>query len=328
MLILLVAVFAAKLTGQDTKQQQRQMLAFIPPDPSAPVPGELLRKLPVQITLSCKVNGNLQDFVGTGFLVGIDVPPVEKGMSFLYLVTNRHVAECWDERNHPQDVVSSGIRVNKRDSTAVTLPLSTNGNANWYFADDDSVDLAVTTLFVTADQNLDAMKIGFESFATRDSFRQHRIGEGSTIMITGYFVQFPGERRFQPILRQGTLSMIPDEPMKTTTGKLGTVYLADVHILGGNSGSPVIAIPQDDITHMGDHWFIGLVSGYYLERAGSRMEIATTVYGETAANSGVAIIVPADEVKKLIEGNPVLKRFRDAYLLTLPKENPPPSKIP
>src|ERR1017187_8378732 len=71
---------------------------------------------------------------------------------------------------------------------------------------------------------LDYLMIGFDTFAGRDSFRQHRIGEGSTVMVTGYFVQFPGERRFQPILRQGVLSMIPDEPMKTTTGKLGTVY--------------------------------------------------------------------------------------------------------
>jgi hypothetical protein len=34
--------------------------------------------------------------------------------------------------------------------------------------------------------------------------------------------------------------MIPDEPMMTTTGKLGSLYLGDVHIFGGNSGSPVL----------------------------------------------------------------------------------------
>ena len=111
--------------------------------------------------------------------------------------------------------------------------------------------------------------------------------------------------------------MVPDEPMKTTTGKIGTVYLADVHVFGGNSGSPVFAKPQDDMIHMGDTWLIGVVSGYYFEKADSKMEIAVTVKGETAANSGVAMIVPADEVKKLTENNPVLKSYRDAYLSTL-----------
>jgi hypothetical protein len=47
------------------------------------------------------------------------------------------------------------------------------------------------------------------------------------------------------------------------------------------------------------------------------MEIAVTVKGETEANSGIAMIVPAGEVKKLIENNPVLKGYRDAYLSTL-----------
>jgi hypothetical protein len=55
---------------------------------------------------------------------------------------------------------------------------------------------------------MDHLAVPFAEIATRDSLRQHRIGEGSTIVVTGYFVQFPGERKFQPILRQGILSML------------------------------------------------------------------------------------------------------------------------
>jgi hypothetical protein len=40
------------------------------------------------------------------------------------------------------------------------------------------------------------------------------------------------------------------------------------------------------------------------------------------------MIVPADEVKKLIENNPTLKAYRDAYLSTLPKESPAPPQGP
>jgi hypothetical protein len=79
---------------------------------------------------------------------------------------------------------------------------------------------------------------------------------------------------------------------------------------------------------MGDNWLIGVVSGYYFEKADSTMEIAVTVKGETAANSGVAMIVPADELKKLIENNSVLKGFRDAYLSTLKNVSPPAPHTP
>lgn len=317
------------LSGQNQKTGGG-VLTYTPPDPTSPVPGELARKLPLHIALSCKGDGQAapQPFAGTGFLVRIDVPPAGKDLAFYYLVTNRHVAECWDEKNHPQQVMSIGLRMNTQDGPAVTLPLNSNGNANWLYPDDDSTDLAVTTFQPPFNFKPDFRVLGFDNFALRGSLRQHRIGEGSTVVITGYFLQFPGDRSFQPILRQGTLSMIPDEAMTTTTGKLGTVYLADVHIFGANSGSPVLAVPQDDPVHAGERWFIGVVSGYYFEKADASMEIATTVKGEAAANSGVAIIVPADEVEKLIENNPTLKGYRDAYRSTLQKESPPAPHAP
>lgn len=327
-LTLLLALISTGLFGQDTKRQPH-LLSFTAPDPSSPVPGETLRKVSVQLELVCKIDGLPQSFTATGFLVGIEVP--EQHGSFTYLVTNRHVAECWDERNHPQEIVSTNVRLNIKDAGAVTLPLNGldgSGKPSWFFPSDDSVDLAVTPVKPFNNLQPDLMFIGFDSLAVRDSFRQHRIGEGSTVMVTGTFVQFPGEHKFQPILRQGILSMVPDEPMTTTTGKPGTVYLADVHVFGGNSGSPVFAKPQDDMTHMGDNWLIGVVSGYYFEKADSKMEIAVTVKGETAANSGVAMIVPADEIKKLIENNPVLKGYRDAYLSTLKNVSPPAPHTP
>ena len=265
------------------------------------------------ITLSCQVGNGAES--GTGFFVAIPVPPRQQ--SFVYLVTNRHVAECWDPEHHAHPVTSIRVLANTTNGSVTTALENTNGNAPWVFPEDGSVDLAVTPVALPPD--LDVLSIPFDMFAIRNSFRQHRLGEGSKVVVTGLFVQFPGDHKFQPILRQGTLSMIPDEPIKTTTGELGTLYLADVHVFGGNSGSPVMAEAQDDLYQMGKRWFIGVVSGYYFEGAESKMEIATTVKGATNANSGVAMIVPADEVKKLIENNPVLKASRDNYFKALPK---------
>ena len=37
--------------------------------------------------------------------------------------------------------------------------------------------------------------------------------------------------------------MLPDGPMTTTLCGSGNVYLADVHVIPGNSGSPIFIIP-------------------------------------------------------------------------------------
>jgi hypothetical protein len=75
--------------------------------------------------------------------------------------------------------------------------------------------------------------------ATRDFLTANYIGEGSKIIFAGFFYQLPDTHRLQPVIREGILSMMPDEPIKTTTGKPATLYLGDIHSFGGNSGSPV-----------------------------------------------------------------------------------------
>jgi hypothetical protein len=98
--------------------------------------------------------------------------------------------------------------------------------------------------------------------------------------------------------------------LETTTGKPGTVYLADVHIFGGNSGSPVMV--TDSWLAMGGYHLLGVVSGYYYEDEDFNLEIATTVKGIGRANSGVAMIVPSDYLKALLE-DPLLKAARETY---------------
>jgi hypothetical protein len=105
--------------------------------------------------------------------------------------------------------------------------------------------------------------------------------------------------------------MVPDEPMMTTTGKPGTVYLCDAHIFGGNSGSPVMV--ASSWLGVGGYHLLGVVSGYYYEDENFNLEIATTVKGTGRANSGVAMVVPADDLKALLDA-PEQKGSREAYI--------------
>ena len=289
--------------------QAQEVLIRKKPDPSVPSFGVILKRSVVYIELQCK-GGNLLisrvvSIAGTGFLVAYTDPRLPKGTFFEYLVTNRHVAECWDQDNHPRSVQSLIVRANAKDGSSRNLPAYPGA---WHVPVDDSVDLAVMS--VTLPDDLLANAISVDDFATKDFMSSNQIAEGSPIILSGYFYQFSGERRFQSIVRQGILSMVPDEPMKTTTGKPGTVYLGDVHIFGGNSGSPVMV--ATDWIGVGGYHFLGVVSGYYYEDQDFNLEIATTVKGTAHANSGVAMIVPADLLKALLDG-PELKGAREAY---------------
>jgi hypothetical protein len=231
-----------------------------------------------------------------------------KDSAFDYLVTNRHMIECWDDQQHPRDVTSLVIRVNTKDGSSRKLSGSPR---DWYFPNDESVDLAVMP--VTLPDDLDFAGITSDIFATKEFMRNEQIAEGSPIILSGYFYQFPGERRFQAIVRQGILSMVPDEPIKTTAGKLGIVYLGDVHIFGGNSGSPVM-VAAGPVNIDGYH-LLGIVSGYYSEDEKFNLEVATTLTATVHANSGVAMIVPVDFLKTLLD-RPELKAKREDYILS------------
>src|SRR6185437_14997694 len=139
--------------------------------------------------------------------------------------------------------------------------------------------------------------------------------EGSPIILAGCFVQLEGVHRFEPIVRQGILSMIPDEPVMTTARKLGKVYLGDIHIFGGNSGSPVMV--TDGPLIMSGYHLLGIVSGYYYETEDFKLEIAAVVQGSAQANSGVAMIVPVDLLKDLLD-NPKFADMRNVYFSSPP----------
>ena len=280
------------------------------PDPSVPPAGVQLKRAVMDVELQCKQGDSLAQVTGTVFMVGYADPRLPKGAVFGYLVTNRHVAECWDKQNRPRKVQTLKIRVNAKDGSSRRLD---ENPAHWIFPADESIDLAAMP--VTLPDDLLVTYIPVDNFATKDFMSSNGIAEGSPILLSGYFYQFPGDRRLQAIVRQGILSMVPDEPMKTTTGKPGAVYLCDVHIFGGNSGSPVM-VANNWLGTSGYH-LLGVVSGYYYEDENFNLEIATTVKGNALANSGVAMIVPADLLKALLD-TPVLKWVREAHFWQAP----------
>jgi hypothetical protein len=277
------------------------------------------RKTVAFIRMLCTKDGRAIDARGTGFWVNYPDERLGKDKAFVYLVTNRHVAECWEERQ-PMDVQNIWLRLNMRDGSSQEKLLAPIGNATWIFPADDSVDLAVLPLAPDQSQ-VDYLSIPISAFLEDDG-----IEEGDKIMFTGYFSQFEGVRRAEPILREGIIAMLPDEDMPTTTGKPGKLYLGDVHIFNGNSGSPVFVdlggLHGNALILGNSLRMLGVVSGMYYEDTDLTLHVTTAVKGIAHGNSGIATIVPVKCLKDLLE-HPLVKGLRDAQVAQVEHERKP-----
>lgn len=253
---------------------------------------------------------------GTCFFVFYEDKRIGENGGFMYLVTNRHVASPGIEDGNAYPVQGVDLRLNLRNSDQgseeASIPIG--AQLHWFFPADDSVDLAV--LPILPDQvKYDYVPIPVSVFATQDVIQTRNVSEGDSILFAGYFYQFPGLKKFQPIVREGILAMIPDEKMDTTLRKPGHLYLADLHVFGGNSGSPLMVnlggIRNGSLVSGYDYHLLGIVSGYYHEDSNLKLTIATTVTGTLEQNSGIAMVVPVDELKTLLDA-PALQAVRDA----------------
>jgi hypothetical protein len=180
---------------------------------------------------------------------------------------------------------------------------------------DKAVDLAVIPFTLPNMDDFDFQTISSEQFLTSDIIDKQHIVPGDKVLTGGYFYHYAGLHEIQPILREGVLAMLPDGPMTTTLCGPGDVYLADVHIIPGNSGSPIFIVPELGFlvrVPSGQNTFglLGVVSGYMYETENMTLRASTTWKVAVNANSGISVVVPAQQLKDLLE-SPELQGMRD-----------------
>ena len=201
----------------------------------------LLKKVVAFLTLDYRDGNEVGQLRGTAFFVFLEDKRLGDNRGFSYLVTNRHMAEP-EKDGRKLSITKVSLRLNLKSvnggiqSEEGALPLGSG--LRWYFPKDDAVDLAVIPLALDK-QRYDYEEFPVSLFATKDVVESEKIAEGDAVEFAGFFYQFPGQKKIEPIVRQGILAMMPDEELTTTRGKPGRLYLADVHVFGGNSGAPV-----------------------------------------------------------------------------------------
>jgi len=263
--------------------------------------------------------------IGTCFFVFVPDKRLGENQGFGYLVTNRHVAQPGIESGTPHEGEEVVLRMNLvspeggNESAVKQIPLG--GRIHWFFPSDEAVDLAVLP-FAPDQKQCDYLKVPLSLIVGPDQIASGDIGVGDPVVFAGYFSNFPGTIRMEPIVREGVIAMLPEEKLNTTLQKEGKLFLADLHAFHGNSGSPVFVnlagVHHGSVVLGEDFRLLGVISGYYPESASFSVPAATVLTGEVHDNSGIATIVPGEELLKLLN-SPELQADRDSQVKILTK---------
>ncbi len=321
---LLIACFCFLAYQTEPQQPPPQEATKQPAQPTAAAQSETfpasLRKSVAFISVTYLKDGQSQHISGTCFFVFYEDKRLGEGRGFAYVVTNRHMAVPGSEAGASYPVQQASVRLNLRNpdgttaSELTTIPLATG--LRWIVPLDDAVDLAVLP-GVPDQTRYEFVTVPVSVFTTQDEIKEQHVDAGDNVVFAGFFYQFPGLKKIQPIIREGMLAMMPDEELETTLRKPGHLYLADIHVLHGNSGSPVFVnlggFRNGLVVASYNYRLLGIVSGYFVEDENFKLTVATTLEGTTQGNSGISMIVPAFELRALLD-SPVLQQQRDAVV--------------
>ncbi len=234
------------------------------------------------------------DYRGTVFVVSV---PFDDHSGCLHLVTAKHVALALQNGE-------AVVAMNGKDG----LPLfMKNEGKGWFFhPDDQSVDVAVLPMASLRLPEYEYQDIPVNEFATAERLHRYGIGLGDEIINIGLFTPFIGGRRLTPIVRTGTLAMMPEGRLPHP--KYGSVeaYLAEGRSIGGLSGSPVfvrntVHLPvrtQDgelaNLSDLGTFHLLGLMLGHWDAPPDFSDPEGRSV------NMGISLIVPAYKILEVL----------------------------
>lgn len=236
-------------------------------------------------------------FTGTAFIVAIESEAV--GNYFHYLVTARHIVE-------PLASKQFLVRVNTKDGKSIIV-VSEAETQWWVHPSDDSVDVAVIPF--TPPEQVVYKPIPISRFLSDDVIRNRSIGTGDEVFMAGLFIPVAGSARNLPIVRMGSVAMMPNELVPTQTWGDIEAYLIEARSIGGLSGSPAFVRATVKGQH-GEFYLLGLMHGHWDIPPSAKNDEAVIDSDEYGlVNMGIAIVVPAKKILEVLN-QPELVRIR------------------
>lgn len=260
-------------------------------------------------------NGTGQIPLGTAFIVGYPFPKDSTKLIPL-VVTARHV--IGDES------VVIGRFTPASGDTPILIKYDLDDlkkSGDFWEHPDSGVDIVVFR-----SQHFKAttyQPLPLDLVASTDVFKADGIQTTDRVIFPSLLVNFMGSSRNYPVIRDGTIALIPDEdvPMKYKVGsrdietKQEVIFLEATSIPGA-SGSPILLWPGPRLKNgafaIGGQrpLLLGVMHGFYPSMPRDIIEvIETKTRNVFAENSGIAIVFPSWKILEIINSDAVSKRI-------------------
>lgn len=243
------------------------------------------------------VSGN-RLWIGTGFIVSrkeVDNPD----LLTCYLITNKHVvngqSNIFLRFNSLGDQLVKDYNICLQNEKGEQL-YSVHPNTS-----SDVIALQITPQTLIDDKSIWGAFSLEENTLSLEEMQSTGIAEGDIIYALGFPMNLVGDIS-APICRLGCISRVKEAYVL----RKGTPqFLVDAQAFPGNSGGPIVCIPEsiwlDNLPHSTDARLIGILSGYisYKDSLVSQQTNQTVMIREE--NSGLTIVHPVDRIKEVVE---------------------------
>jgi V8-like Glu-specific endopeptidase len=223
----------------------------------------------VTIGIRNKNQPNLVAWQATGFLVGQPIREIKeedavpKTLSLIYLVTNKHVFEHFENTGYESFAAGFNPQAAAKSEVAVYMgSLVKNEERQWTAHHTEDVAVVPVNAPFLKHQGRQ-----FEFFRLKANIwsvakmKSEGVSEGDFVYILGYPMGIVDQDWHYPIVRSGSVARIRD-----VLDGHRSQFLLDIQNFPGSSGSPVLIRP--DITAVGgaqpvnEPHVIGIVSGF------------------------------------------------------------------
>jgi hypothetical protein len=242
--------------------------------------------------------GDKFEAIGTAFFV----VEVESDIGFFYLVTCKHVIK--ESLEAGETIYARFNRADKLDVDYIPLPDS------WIYHNDPAVDLAVLPWIPPKKGQYQTRwgALPTKDFILTDKIlktAKENLTEGNDVVFIGLFHQYTGTRRNFPVVRNGKIALVTDEPVLGEYGESDYLFI-EAQAYPGNSGAPLFA----SIYWKGREtlFLAGIVSAYYPEQ--QRYFVAPNTI-EVYTHFGISLAVPVEKLSDILYGDELMKRRKD-----------------
>ena len=241
--------------------------------------------------------------VGTAFAVSVSE---REGQEFQYLVSTREVVRrCI---RHGEII----LRFSMSDGGA--LDVATVPYDDWYPHPDPRTDIAAHPL-KELPPGVDLTPIPLDMALTDDLVKSQHVGPGDRLFSVGKIEPHPHNSGPRPLISHGSVYLMPQLVATRLAGPDSAFievegYLAEWRSWAGASGSPVFRYSPPHTSVSGSQvYLLGVVHSHMNAEEPQAMS-EVLVRGDTHEEYGLAVVVPAQRVREVLQTGP-LAQARD-----------------